>query len=120
MCMIITPSALNFMRRMLRLGGNPASGFSLVATPGGCSGTSVEFGVEPAAPDGYVTMQYEGITIHMPPATQTLLKGCTLDFADTLHGTGFVVRDPKGGGCGCATDSGGAAVVDISRLRRGP
>ncbi len=122
MGMTITQAALKFMRRLLRMSGNPAAGIRLLASPGGCSGTSVEFSVEAAAPKGDVTTEYEGVTIHMPPATQALLDLCTLDFSDAAHASGFTVQDPKGGGCACSGAGGvaGAAVVDISRLRRGP
>ncbi|MHB1672272.1 MAG: HesB/IscA family protein [Acidiferrobacter sp.] len=116
--MTITPSALKFMRRMLRMSGNPAHGFRLLAAPGGCSGMSVEFTVEAAAPAGDVTMQYEDVTLHMSPATQALLERCTLDFSDAAHSSGFTVMDPKGSGCGCSSAGAGAAVVDISALKR--
>ena len=119
MCMTITPSALTFMRRLLRMSGNPSSGIRLLATPGGCSGTTVEFSVEASGFEGDVTVEYEGLSIHMPPPTQELLDRCTLDFSDTPHSSGFTVLDPKGGGCGCSAAGEGAAVVDISRLRRG-
>lgn len=121
MCITITPAALKFMRRMLRMSGNPAAGFRLRATPGGCSGVSIEFSVEATAPEGDVTTEYGDIAIHMPPATEALLDRCTLDFSDAAHVSGFTVLDPKGGGCGCSSAGGeaGRAVIDISRLRRG-
>ena len=46
----ITPAAQKFMRRMVRFGGDGATGFRLLVSPGGCSGLASEFTVEPAAP----------------------------------------------------------------------
>ena len=34
----ITPAAQKFMRRMVRFGGDGATGFRLLVSPGGCSG----------------------------------------------------------------------------------
>ncbi|WP_298139735.1 iron-sulfur cluster assembly accessory protein [Acidiferrobacter sp.] len=116
MCTTITPSALAFMRRMLRLSGNPAYAIRLLATPGGCSGLGIDLSVEAKASEGDVTTEYEGLTLHMPPATQALLEGCTLDFADTVHSSGFVVRGSQGA-CGCQGAAVAPAVIDVSRLR---
>ncbi len=113
----ITPSALKFMRRMLRMSGRPASGIRLLATPGGCSGISVDFTIETAPCDGDVTAEYEGLVIHMPLVTCELLDRCTVDFSDAVHSSGFTVFNPNSGGCGCQT-AGHDAVVDISRLKR--
>ncbi len=117
MSMTITPSALNFMRRMLRMSGCPTSGIRLLATPGGCSGTSVDFTIEASPCDGDITTGYEGLVVHMPQATWELLDRCTVDFSDAAHASGFTVLDPKSGACGCQP-SGNAATVDISRLKR--
>lgn len=120
MCMTITPSALKFMRRMLRMSGHPTSGIRLQATPHGCSGTSVEFSVEAFGSHDDVTTKYEDLTIYMPPATEEILNRCTLDFSDAIHSSGFTVLDQKGGNCGCSTADPRSAIVDISRLKRGP
>ena len=122
MCMTITQAALTFMRRLLRMSGNQAAGVRLLAGPGGCSGMTVEFSIEAVALKGDVTTEYEGVTIHMPPATRALLDHCTLDFSDAAHASGLTVIDPRGGGRACSSAGAvaGAAVVDISRLKRGP
>ncbi|HUW98758.1 MAG TPA: iron-sulfur cluster assembly accessory protein [Acidiferrobacter sp.] len=116
MCITITPAALHFMRRIVRLSGRGQSGFRLQVSPGGCSGMSVDFSVEdgPLAED--VVMDYEGMKIFMPLATQTLLEKCTVDFADTLHSSGLTVKDPRSTACGCGET--GVSKVDISALKR--
>ncbi|MHB8253828.1 MAG: HesB/IscA family protein [Acidiferrobacter sp.] len=116
MCVTITPSALHFMRRILRLSGHPEHGFRLLVTPGGCSGMSVDFSVESAPWAGDVMMGHDGVKIFMPAATNDLLARCTVDFNDTRHSSGLIVKDPKSDACGCA--GAGSATVDISRLKR--
>ena len=44
----VTPAALKFIQRMVRFGGaGPRAGFRLEVSPGGCSGMSSAFSVEP-------------------------------------------------------------------------
>jgi len=118
MCLTITPSAGQFMRRMLRLAGIENPLFRLIVSTGGCSGMSVDFSVDLAPTADDVVVDYEGISVVMAPATEALLEGCTLDFTESTHSPGFVVRGAKAGGCACSAM--GAMPVDISRLRCKP
>lgn len=104
----ITPAADTFIRRMIRLGGDPNCGFRLVVSAGGCSGLVAEFSVENSQQPGDGIFQKDGITFFLPAESRLLLDGVTIDFADTPTQTGFVFYDPKAGLCGCAT-SGSAA-----------
>jgi iron-sulfur cluster assembly accessory protein len=96
----ITPAAERFIRRMLRMNGNPESGFRLRVSPGGCSGLSSEFEVEAAPRAGDAVCQISGVTLFLPAESRILLEGSTIDFADTPTQTGFVITDPKNS-CGC-------------------
>jgi len=118
MCVTITPNALHFMRRIVRLSGRAQNGFRLLVSPGGCTGMSVEFSVEPNPMADDVVMDYDGMRLFMPVATQALLEKRTLDFADTPHSSGLMVKDPLGSACGC--HGAGVATVDISALKRRP
>ena len=113
----LTPAAEKFVRRMMRFGGGPDSGFRLVVTSGGCSGLAAEFSVEakPSAGDAVVTLS--GIRFFLPAESRLLLDGVTIDFADTPLQTGFVFHDPKGTSCGCSSEKE-TQVVDASQLFR--
>lgn len=107
MNVIITPAAETFIRRMLRLSGNPESGLRLVVSPGGCSGLSSEFEVEAAPLSGDAVFVTNGLKLFLPAESRILLNGTTIDFVDTPTQTGFVIFDPKAS-CGCKPE--GAAV----------
>ena len=98
----VTPAAERFIRRMLRMSGDPAAGFRLLVSPGGCSGLSSEFSVEGAPRAGDAACQVNGVTLFLPAESRILLEGTTIDFADTPTQTGFVISDPKNT-CGCSS-----------------
>ena len=118
----ITPAAQKFMRRMVRFGGDGATGFRLQVSPGGCSGLSSEFTVEPAAPAGDVAIALDGFALFLPAQSRLLLNGATVDFADTPTESGLVFRNVAGGGsCSTQKPTGAPALatVDVASIGRG-
>lgn len=118
----ITPAAQKFMRRMVRFGGEGMTGFRLQVSPGGCSGLSSEFSVEPAAPAGDVAIALDGFALFLPAQSRLLLHGATVDFADTPTESGLVFRNVAGGGS-CSsqkpTSAPALATVDVASIGRG-
>lgn len=110
-----TPGAEKFMRRMVRMSGG-RGGFRLTVAPGGCSGLSASFSVEPdAAPDDRVVV-LDDLRVFLSSASVPLLEGVTVDFSESPTQTGFVFRDPKAGSCSCS--SAGVATVSIAGIKR--
>jgi iron-sulfur cluster assembly accessory protein len=100
----ITPAAEKFIRRMMRFGGGPDSGFRLTVSSGGCSGLAAEFSVEPEPRQGDAVVALSGMKFFLPAESRLLLEGVTIDFVDTPMQTGFVFHDPKGASCGCKSE----------------
>jgi len=111
----VTAAADRFIRRMLRLCGEPGSGFRLVVTPGGCSGLSVSFSVEARLRPGETAHDHNGMTLFLPAQSRLLLAGVTIDFADTATETGLVLHDPKATGGSCSS-SGKDALPAVSSI----
>lgn len=122
MDMTITAAAEKFIRRMLRFGGGPASGFRIVVTTGGCSGLAGDFSIETTPKAGDAVHEYNGMKFFLPAESRRLLDGVTVDLADTPTQTGLVFHDPKAASCGCSTASKdalpGVSSVDIARIER--
>lgn len=119
----ITEKAGTFMKRMIRFnGGTAESGFRLQVTPGGCSGLSSEFTVEPAPLEGDAVLESGGIKVFLPAESRILLEGVTIDFADTPMSTGLTFINPNAQACGCSSAEAGAppktASVSISSIQR--
>jgi iron-sulfur cluster assembly protein len=119
----VTEKAGTFMKRMIRFnGGTAESGFRLQVTPGGCSGLSAEFTVEPAPLEGDAVLESNGIKVFLPAESRILLEGVTVDFADTPMSTGLTFINPNAQSCGCSSAEAGAppkiASVSISSIQR--
>lgn len=98
-----TPAAEKFIRRLLMFDGLPGSGLSLLVAPGGCSGMSAEFSVQPAPREGEQVFTQGAVKLFLPAQSRLLLDGVTIDFVETATSTGFVFHDPKAKSCGCST-----------------
>lgn len=99
----VLPAAEKFMRRMVRFSEHPAGGFRLRVAPGGCSGYSSEFTVEPAPLEGDAELAVNGLRLFLPAESRLLLDGVTVDFTDTPLQSGLTFVNPNASACGCAT-----------------
>lgn len=99
----LTPAAQKFVRRLLTFDGPPGAGLRLLVSPGGCSGMSAEFSVQPAPADGEQVFAQGPVKLFLSAQSRLLLDGVTIDFKETPTSTGFVFYDPKAKGCGCST-----------------
>ncbi len=99
----LTPAAEKFIRRLLKFDGGPGYGLRLLVSPGGCSGMSAEFGVQPTLAEGEQALKLGDITLFLPAQSRLLLDGVTIDFSETPTSSGFVFIDPKKKNCGCST-----------------
>jgi len=113
----VTAAAERFMRRMVRFGGAGAgAGFRLSVTPGGCSGYSSEFNVEPAPRSGDAVLDINGLKVFLPAESRLLLEGFTVEFVETAAEAGLRFLDPNAAGDGCCSTStaGKPAVATVS------
>jgi iron-sulfur cluster assembly protein len=94
----LTPAAHKFIRRMIQFSSNPEGGFRLLVSPGGCSGLSAEFDVEPAPKEGEQAFVVDGLTFFLPAESRLLLDGVTIDFAESATSGGLVFHNPKSPG----------------------
>jgi len=108
-----------FMRRMVRMGGNPAAGFRLEVSPGGCSGLAAQFDVESGPGSQDVVLETNGIRVFMSQESRRLLEGASVDFVDTRTDSGFSIVAPNAAKA-CASSSASlpaVANIEISRIR---
>jgi iron-sulfur cluster assembly protein len=109
-----TPAAEKFIRRLVTFDGGPGYGLRLLVSPGGCSGMSAEFSVEPAPKDGEQVYAHPQFTLFLPVQSRLLLDGVTIDFKETATSTGFAFIDPKATGCGCKSTTEAPAFEETA------
>jgi iron-sulfur cluster assembly protein len=111
----LTAPAKRFIERMVRMSGLAGTaGFRLSVSPGGCSGLSATFSVEPAATSTDEVLQVGSLTLFIPQSCRRLLDGVTIDFVDSPTKTGFEFLDPKAGACGCASGDTKIQLITLS------
>jgi iron-sulfur cluster assembly accessory protein len=113
----VTAAAERFMRRMIRFGGAGAgAGFRLSVAPGGCSGYSSEFNIEPGPRPGDAALEVNGLKVFLPVESRLLLEGYTVDFVETAAEAGLRFFDPNaaGGSCCSTSNTGKPAVATVS------
>ncbi len=100
----ITSIAEAKVRELIEAEGKSGLGLRVAVTAGGCSGHS--YGLyfdESNDPADHVT-EAEGFNIYVDPNSYPLLNGSTVDFVDTLQGSGFKIDNPNAGDtCGCGS-----------------
>ncbi len=71
---------------------------------GGCSGFQYKFALADAiAPDDTIA-ENGGVRLVVDPMSLDLVRGCSVDFVESLGGTAFRVDNPQAAsGCGCGS-----------------
>ena len=84
-------------------GGEQALRVAVLA--GGCSGFQYKFDLTPDVPEADdQIIQRDGAKVLIDAASMDLLAGSELDYADTLMGAHFAVKNPNASSaCGCGT-----------------
>ena len=109
----LMPAAERFIRRLIRMSGNPSSIFRLRVKPGGCSGLSAEFDLETVTPDGDQIWEVNGLRIALDTESAKLVDGCIVNFVDALANTGFTFLRP-GEASSCCSSIAPPQLVSLS------
>jgi iron-sulfur cluster assembly accessory protein len=71
---------------------------------GGCSGYQYKFDLTEAQGDDDLLIEEAGARVVVDPVSLELLAGAELDYADSLMGAHFAVKNPQAtSSCGCGT-----------------
>ena len=98
----LTPSAQKAVGRFIKGSADPVAGLRISVTGGGCSGMQYGLALEGAARADDVVVDCEGVTILLDPHSAPLLAGVTVDFQDSMDGSGFKFENPNAAAsCGC-------------------
>ena len=71
---------------------------------GGCAGFQYRFGLSDEVETDDISVEQDGATLVVDPVSLDLVRGCTVDFVESLGGAAFQVANPNAAsGCGCGT-----------------
>ncbi|WP_260294435.1 HesB/IscA family protein [Sedimenticola hydrogenitrophicus] len=98
----LTESAQKAVGRFIKGSDAPVAGLRISVTGGGCSGMQYGLALEASALSEDTVVEVGGLKIFVDPHSAPLLQGVTVDFVDSMEGSGFKFVNPNASAsCGC-------------------
>jgi len=102
--LVFTGAAADKVRELIAEEGNPALKLRVYISGGGCSGFQYGFTFDDQQADDDLALTREGVTLLVDPLSLQYLSGAEIDYAETLSGAQFVIRNPNARStCGCGS-----------------
>ena len=101
---ILSPAAAARVRWIAERKGGADAALRLSVDGGGCSGFTYRFGLADGIDADDIVAETDGVKLVVDPVSIDLVRGCTVDFVDSLGGSSFKVDNPNAAsGCGCGS-----------------
>jgi len=99
---ILTDNAQKAISRFIKGSDTPVEGLRISVTGGGCSGMQYGMALEETAKGDDTVVEVGSLKIFVDPYSAPLLNGVTVDFLDSMEGSGFKFDNPNASAsCGC-------------------
>jgi iron-sulfur cluster assembly protein len=105
----LTESAVKAVGRFIAGSGKPDSGLRIEVTDGGCSGLSYGLRLEEKETPDDTVIDCGEVKVFVDPLSLPMLDGMSIDFVDSLEGSGFKFTNPnavKSCACGSSFNTG--------------
>ncbi len=103
----LTDSAAAKLREHFERRGLESEALRVKVTSGGCSGLRYDLHFDCEVSDSDEELEQQGVRILIDGESAVYLAGSTLDYADTLNESGFVIVNPNATTtCGCGESFG--------------
>lgn len=100
----LTPKAIAAINKFIKGNDAPVAGLRIAITGGGCSGFQYNMRLESEPAEDDHVLEVGGITLLIDPLSAPLLNGVTVDFVDSLNGSGFKFENPNAtSSCACGS-----------------
>ena len=100
----LTDNALKAVHRFIDGAGDGTQGLRIEISGGGCSGFQYGLKLEPAAGAEDTVIEYGQVRIFIDPASLPMMTGTTVDFVESLDGSGFKFVNPNAkSACACGS-----------------
>lgn len=100
----LTPNAISAVDKFIKGSATPVAGLRIAISGGGCSGFQYGMSLEEAKSEDDTVLEYGAVTLLVDPLSAPLLEGVTVDFVDSLNGSGFKFENPNASAsCACGS-----------------
>jgi iron-sulfur cluster assembly accessory protein len=98
----LTQNAQKAISRFIKGAETPVQGLRISVTGGGCSGMQYGLALEETPSQDDTIIEVEGVQLFVDPYSAPMLNGVTVDFLDSMEGSGFKFDNPNAtASCGC-------------------
>lgn len=98
----LTESAIKAVTRFMENSEKDIAGLRIKVDGGGCSGFQYALRLEDTIGEGDTVYEVSGLKMLVDEASGPLLEGVTVDFIDSMEGSGFRFENPNAkASCGC-------------------
>jgi iron-sulfur cluster assembly accessory protein len=100
----LTESAQTAVGGFMQKAEQPVSGLRVSISGGGCSGFQYGMALEAEPKEDDMVMEFGEVKVFVDPISAAMLEGVTIDFVDSLEGSGFKFENPNATNtCGCGS-----------------
>jgi iron-sulfur cluster assembly accessory protein len=100
----LTPGAISAVEKFIKGSDVPVAGLRIAISGGGCSGFQYGMSLEQSRNEDDTVLDYGAVTLLVDPFSAPLLNGVTVDFVDSLNGSGFKFSNPNASSsCACGS-----------------
>lgn len=100
----LTDNAIKAVHRFIHGSDGAAKGLRISISGGGCSGFQYGLKLEPEAGPNDTVIEYGDVKVFIDPESLPLIRGATVDFVESLEGSGFKFVNPNAkSSCSCGS-----------------
>jgi iron-sulfur cluster assembly protein len=100
----LTENAIKAVNRFIQGSDSGATGLRIQISGGGCSGFQYGLKLEPAPAADDTVIEYGSVKVFIDPQSMPMIDGATIDFVDSLDGSGFKFTNPNAkSSCSCGS-----------------
>jgi iron-sulfur cluster assembly accessory protein len=110
--LIFSSNAAAKVSELIAEEGNPDLKLRVYVSGGGCSGFQYGFSFEEVVAEDDTTVETDGVTLMVDPASLQYLAGAEIDYQEGLEGARFVIKNPNASStcsCGSSFSVGGSS-----------
>lgn len=98
----LTDNAQKAILKFVETADGPIGGLRISVVDGGCSGLQYAMSLEEKPQDGDSVVECGKTKIYVEPSSVAVLQGVTVDFVESLEGSGFTFSNPNAArSCAC-------------------
>ena len=103
--LFLTEAAITRLRDLFKKkGAHTPHYLHIQVDAGGCAGFTYLLNLVDSVPEDTTLLSYEDVSLVLDEASLDILKGSTLDYATSLMGAAFSLKNPAAtASCGCGT-----------------